>query len=85
MTTRSQKCEIKGPSHCELPNAKEDVVREKEAHQLAHSIPSAGSKLDVCPSTIWKYAKLGKVHLIRIGGRTLMTDEELRRILKSGI
>ena len=85
MTIYSNKSEISGPSHCELPNAEGGIVTEKEAHRLAHSIFSAGSLLGVCPSTICKYAKLGRVHLIRFGGRTLMTDEELRRILKSGI
>ena len=62
-----------------------DSTRRDRSKKLAHSIDEASDRLDVCPATIWKYAKLGKIRLIRIGGRTLMPDDELRRILISGV
>jgi hypothetical protein len=62
-----------------------DSMEKGKSKKLAHSIDEASDRLDVCPATIWKYAKLGKIRLIRIGGRTLMPDDELRRILISGV
>jgi hypothetical protein len=62
-----------------------DSMERGNSRKLAHSIEEASDQLDVCPATIWKYAKLGKIRLIKIGGRTLMPDDELRRILISGV
>jgi hypothetical protein len=39
----------------------------------------------ISQSTFWKYAKLGKIRLIRIGGRTLVPAAEADRIATEGI
>ena len=70
-----------GPIGTANREARDSMEREK-SKKLAHSINEASDQLDVCPATIWKYAKRGK---IRIGGRTLMPDDELQRILISGV
>ena len=81
MTTAGENFGSIGRANLEAHDSKE---RDK-SRKLAHSIHEASDQLDVCPATIWKYAKLGKIRLIRIGGRTLMPDDELRRILISGV
>lgn len=51
----------------------------------AHAIEDAATQLGVSPATIWKYAKLGRIRLVRIGGRTLMPETVLQEILARGI
>jgi excisionase family DNA binding protein len=50
----------------------------------ALSIPEACQRLGISRSTLWKYARLGKIKLIRIGGRTLAPSFEIDRLLKEG-
>jgi hypothetical protein len=65
-------------------NGQEKVTNKAKARKLAHSVDSAAFQLDLCPATIWKYAAAGKIRLVKIGGRTVMADTELQRILKNG-
>jgi predicted site-specific integrase-resolvase len=56
-----------------------------EKQPLAHQFRPWCKQVGISPSTGYKYAALGKIHLIRIGGRTLITAEESDRVLKEGI
>lgn len=39
----------------------------------------------ISPSTFWKYAALGKIRTIRIGGRVLIAAAEAARIGEEGL
>lgn len=52
---------------------------------LAYRVNDFCRRLGVSPSTFWKYAALGKIHTIRIGGRTLVPADEAARILREGV
>ena len=50
----------------------------------AYQIPEACERLRISASSVWKYAALGKIKLVRIGGRTLLAGDELKRLLTEG-
>ncbi len=50
----------------------------------AFSVPDACERLQISRSSLWKYAALGKIKLIRMGGRTLLSGGELTRLLGEG-
>lgn len=56
-----------------------------DAAPLAFRVHDFCVRLGVSPSTFWKYAALGKIHTIRIGGRTLIPADEAARILREGV
>lgn len=61
-------------------------VKEEPAwKRLAFSIPEAAAALGLSASSIWKWISLGQLRVTKVGGRTLITADELNRILKSGI
>ena len=39
----------------------------------------------ISPSTFWKFVGLGKIKIIRIGGRVLVPAAEARRIVAEGL
>lgn len=39
----------------------------------------------ISPSTFWKYVGLGKIEVIRIGGRVLIPKSEAQRISREGL
>ena len=53
--------------------------------RLAFSVQEAAAALGLSASSIWKWISLGQLRTIKIGGRTLITADELNRILKTGI
>lgn len=53
-------------------------------HHRAYKIPEACKRLQISKSSLWKYAALGKIKLVRIGGRTLLAGDELKRLLTEG-
>jgi excisionase family DNA binding protein len=60
------------------------------AHQAspgrrAFSVNEAAAAIGLSASSIWKWISLGQLRAIRVGGRTLITAEELDRVLKTGI
>jgi excisionase family DNA binding protein len=55
------------------------------SHRLAFSVNEAAAALGLSASSIWKWISLGKLRAIRIGGRTLITVEEVKRVLTIGI
>jgi len=53
--------------------------------KLAYSVHEAAAALGLSASSIWKWISVGQLRAVRIGGRTLIPADELKRILKSGI
>ncbi len=39
----------------------------------------------ISPSSFWKYVGLGKIEVIRFGGRVLVPESEAQRISREGI
>ncbi len=53
-----------------------------EVEPIAHSVPTAAAKLGVANSTMWQWIADGVVDVVRIKGRTLITDEAIRDLLQ---
>jgi predicted site-specific integrase-resolvase len=51
----------------------------------AYPVREAGRMIALSPATIYRHAKSGKIHLIRIGGRTLVPESEIARLTTEGI
>jgi len=51
----------------------------------AHRVKEFCERVRISPSTFWKYTKLGKIRVIRIGGRVLVPHEEALRIATEGL
>jgi excisionase family DNA binding protein len=60
---------------------KSGVISERLALRVNEFCERAG----ISPSTFWKYVQLGKIRVIRIGGRTLVPFSEVERILVDGV
>lgn len=52
---------------------------------LALPVKATCKRLGVCEATGWKFIRLGKIRVIRIGGRTLIPAAEVERILEEGL
>jgi predicted site-specific integrase-resolvase len=50
----------------------------------AHSLIAAGRLLGVSRATLYRLSNESKVKFIRVGGRTLVADAEISRILTEG-
>jgi excisionase family DNA binding protein len=53
--------------------------------RLALSIDEAAAALGLSASSIWKWISVGELRAVKLGGRTLITAEELDRVLTDGI
>jgi len=53
--------------------------------RLAFSIDEAAAALGLSASSIWKWISLGQLRAVKFGGRTLLTVEEVNRVLTNGI
>ena len=85
MPTHLPANEVPPANDCRSANKFPPASQGTRAIKRAHSIHSASEQLGIAESTIWKYAKMGKIRLIRIGGRTLLPDDELSRLASEGI
>lgn len=52
---------------------------------LAHRVKDFCQRTGISSSTFWKYVKLGKIRVIRIGGRVLVPATEAARIAAEGV
>jgi len=52
---------------------------------LALRVNDFCARMGVSPSTFWKFVQLGKIRVVRCGGRTLVPAEEAARILREGV
>jgi excisionase family DNA binding protein len=59
-------------------------VTQKEA-SLALRVGDFCRRVGISHSTFWKYAKLKKIRVIRVGGRVLVPADEVRRIVTEGL
>jgi excisionase family DNA binding protein len=53
--------------------------------RVAYRVKRACEQLDISPSTFWKFVRLGKIRVVRVGGRVLVPHEELLRIASEGV
>ena len=52
---------------------------------LALRVKPFCQRIGISAATFWKYVKAGKISVIRIGGRTLIPQSEVERILTEGV
>lgn len=60
---------------------KKPAQSEPELRPLAYTYKGAAKALGIGVSTITRDVRAGKLHVTRIRGRVLITDQELRRYL----
>jgi excisionase family DNA binding protein len=51
---------------------------------LAYRVKSFCRRVGISPATFYKYVGLGKIRVIKIGGRTLIPASEAERLLSGG-
>ncbi len=56
-----------------------------DAPPLAYQVTPFCSLIGISRSTFWKYTRLGKIRVIRIGGRVLVPHAEALRIASEGL
>ena len=52
---------------------------------LAYRVKPFCERVGISPATLYKYISLGKIRVIKFGGRTLISAAEAERILTEGI
>ena len=65
----------------QLETLKKEVVADRKAWRVREFCEA----YRISNSTFWKYVSLGKIHIIRIGGRVLVPNEEALRIIAEGL
>ena len=58
--------------------------RQSEADRLAWPVKEGAHRLGIGRSTVYKLASEGKLRLIKVGGRTLVPDAEITRLVSGG-
>jgi excisionase family DNA binding protein len=61
-----------------------DRKRSTPKQQRAHRVNDACDVLQISRSHLYTLAAAGKIKLIRIGGRTLVPDAEIDRLVEQG-
>jgi excisionase family DNA binding protein len=51
---------------------------------LAFQVKSFCRRVGISPATLYKYVALGKIRIVKIGGRTLVPAVEVERLLGEG-
>jgi excisionase family DNA binding protein len=57
----------------------------ENSEQLALRVKDFCERVGISHSTFWKYVGLGKIRVVRIGGRVLIPAAEAVRILAEGV
>ncbi|MGF1629142.1 MAG: helix-turn-helix domain-containing protein [Kiloniellaceae bacterium] len=60
------------------------VTTTPEAGALLVTVKGAAQALGVSPTSIWRLTKKGNLEVRKIGGRTLITMESIRRVAEHG-
>jgi excisionase family DNA binding protein len=68
-----------------MNNQHQHQHQHQQQTKLAYSVNETAAALGLSASSIWKWISLGQLRAIRVGGRTLITAEELDRVLETGI
>jgi excisionase family DNA binding protein len=58
-------------------------ITSDTCQRIAWRINEGAYRLGVSRSTIYKLAAAGKLRLIKVGGRTLIPDAEIARLVRS--
>ncbi|MDQ1184708.1 helix-turn-helix domain-containing protein [Agrobacterium larrymoorei] len=58
-------------------------MKDTPIEKLAFSIPEAAQKLSISRASLYLLIKAGTIRPIKILGRTVLTEAELRRFLSS--
>ena len=62
----------------------QQLIKEASANErVAWRINERAFRLGVSRATIYKLAAAGKLRLIKVGGRTLIPDAEIMRLVRS--
>jgi excisionase family DNA binding protein len=56
-----------------------------ESDPRAFSVKETCKRLGIGASLFWKFVGRGQIKVVRLGGRTLVTAEEIRRVLANGV
>jgi len=59
-------------------------LKNQPTTPLAYSVKMLCRQISVSPSTVWKLIKNGKLRVIRLGRRTLVSHEEAVRLMRDG-
>jgi excisionase family DNA binding protein len=54
------------------------------SERRAHTLKEAASALRISTASIYRHAARGKIRLIKIGGRTLVSETEIARLSAEG-
>jgi len=57
---------------------------QSDADRLAWPVKEGAHRLGIGRSTVYKLASQGKLRLIKVGGRTLLPDAEISRLVNGG-
>lgn len=58
-------------------------IEPENPRRDALSIREAAARLSVSQALLWKLIRKGDIAVVRLGGRTLVADHELRRLLRA--
>jgi excisionase family DNA binding protein len=64
--------------------ARKEAVTMSKVRRLAFTIDESAQSLGVSPDSLYRAIKRKDLRAIRLGGRWLVTPEELDRLLKAG-
>lgn len=55
---------------------------EAELSALAYSIPNAAARIGISRSNLYELIRVGEIPIIKVGGRSLVGDQDLRAFLE---
>ena len=58
-------------------------VANPAGRKFLYSVPNAAVALDISVSTLYDHIKAGTVRPVAFGGRTMITADELERVMRS--
>lgn len=63
----------------------EETKRDIHKPSLAWRVQDFCKEASISPSTFWKWVALGKLKVIKFGGRTLIASAEVERFQREGV
>ena len=58
-----------------------DTQNTNDEKPLAYRVKEFCRRVGISPATFYKYVSLGKIRVVKIGGRTLVPAAEVERLL----
>lgn len=56
----------------------------RDEDRLTYTVPEAAQRLGIATSTTWKHIGSGRIPVLRLGGRTLVTRAAVEALLAEG-